>query len=197
MLFGNADIEHTGREAAGEFVEAGSGRHGGGDADDLLILFGFGDQGLGENRGIGRRIGCTRRHFERDRIEFGDGVIFFPVGLGEGMPLALFCHHMDENRTELPGVAYILQDGNQRVDVMPVDRADIIETEFLEQRAAGQHAARIFICPMCRCAQGAREFHGELLGDTAQREERPRRDEPGKIIGEGADGRRDRHAVVV
>ena len=50
MLFGNADIKHPLGKLLGEFVKAGSRRHGGGDGDDLLVLFGLGDQRLGEDR---------------------------------------------------------------------------------------------------------------------------------------------------
>ena len=42
-------------------------------------------------------------------------------------------------------VADILEHLDQPLDVMPVDRADIIEAELLEERAAGHHAAREFL----------------------------------------------------
>jgi hypothetical protein len=41
------------------------------------------------------------------------------------------------------------------------------------------------------------EALGELLADVAQRQEGPRRDEPGEIVRQRADRGRDRHGVVV
>ena len=37
----------------------------------------------------------------------------------------------------------LLQHRQQMVEIVPVDRADIVEAEFLEQRAARQEAARV------------------------------------------------------
>jgi hypothetical protein len=41
-------------------------------------------------------------------------------------------------------VADVLQDRQQVLEIVAVDRADMIEAELLEQRAAGDIAARIF-----------------------------------------------------
>ena len=43
------------------------------------------------------------------------------------------------------GVAHVAQHRQQMVEIVPVDRADIVEAEFLEQRAAGQEAARVLL----------------------------------------------------
>ncbi len=57
VLLGDADIEAALGKALGELVEAGARRHRGGDGDDLLVGLGLGDQRLGEDGLIGRRIG--------------------------------------------------------------------------------------------------------------------------------------------
>ena len=56
MLFGDAHVEATAREAFGEEVQPGAVRHRGGDGDDLVVPLRFGDQGLGEDLGIGGRV---------------------------------------------------------------------------------------------------------------------------------------------
>src|SRR6202000_179471 len=46
VLFGDADVECTGREGLGENVDTGTRRHCSGNADDRLVLFGFLDEAL-------------------------------------------------------------------------------------------------------------------------------------------------------
>ncbi len=57
MLFGDPDIEGTVREFLAEQVETSARWHGSGHGDDLVVLFRFLDQALGEDLGIGR---CRR-----------------------------------------------------------------------------------------------------------------------------------------
>ena len=54
MLLGDADVEETVREAAGEGVEAGAFGHGRGDGDDALVAFGQAHQRLAERLRVGR-----------------------------------------------------------------------------------------------------------------------------------------------
>ena len=51
---------------------------------------------------------------------------------------------MNEDRAHI-GIAHIAQHRQQMIEIMSVDRPDIVEAEFLEQRAAGHHAAGIFL----------------------------------------------------
>ena len=86
-------------KAFGEQVEAGAGRHGGGDGDDLVVAL------------APRRSGCRRRPWYRrarwrlalglragDDVELGDAVIFVGGGLGRRVALALLGHDMDQDR---------------------------------------------------------------------------------------------------
>ena len=50
VLLGDADVEGAVGEALAEQVEAGAGRHGRGDGDDLVVLLGLLDQLAGEHR---------------------------------------------------------------------------------------------------------------------------------------------------
>ena len=81
---------------------------------------------------------------------------------------------------------------------MPVDRADVVEAELLEQRAAGPVGARV--SPR-RGPRGAPSCFGRRLAscfaDVAQVEIGAARGDAGEIGRERADRRRDRHVVVV
>ena len=63
---------------------------------------------------------------------------------------------MDEHR---PGVdvAHIFQHRDQMIEIVPVDRPDIIKAQFLEQRAAHPEAAGIFLHAARRDLEHARE----------------------------------------
>ena len=65
----------------------------------------------------------------------------------------------------LRGIAHIFEHRDQMVEIMPVDRADIVEAQFLEQRAAHRHAAGEFV-GLARGvrAAGAGRRRGEALG---------------------------------
>ena len=53
VLLGDADIEVALRVQLGEFVQAGAVRHGGGDADDLVVRLGQVVQGFDKRIGVG------------------------------------------------------------------------------------------------------------------------------------------------
>ena len=58
----------------------------------------------------------------------------------------------------------------QMVEIVAVDRADIIEAEFLEQRAAADHeAAGIFLDPSGAVRDQLGQMLAELLAGFAQR----------------------------
>ena len=75
---------------------------------------------------------------------------------------------MDEDRPVL-GIAHVFQHRQQMVEIVAVDRADIVEAELLEQRAAGEEAARIFLDAQRLLLDELRQPLGDLLADLAQR----------------------------
>ena len=145
MLLGDADVEGAVGEGLGEDVDAGSRRHRRGDADDLLVLLGFLDQALAEHVLIGRRIRLGLGLRAGGDVEFDHRMILVGRGFRRAVALALLRHDMNQHRAGLH-VADVLQHRQQMVEIMAVDRADIVEAEFLEQRAAADHeAAGIFL----------------------------------------------------
>ena len=196
MLLGDADVEGAGGEFLAEQVEAGAGRHRGGDRHDLVVLARFLDQALGEHLGVGRRIRFRLRLHAGDDVELDHAVILVGGLLRRRVALALLRHDVDQDRPLL-GVAHVLQHGQQVIEIVPVDRADVIEAELLEHRAAGEEAARVFLDAQRLLLQALRHLVRELLADVAQRHVGAPGDQPREIARQRADRRRDRHVVVV
>lgn len=55
---------------------------------------------------------------------------------------------MNEDRT-LFGVAHILQDREQVVQIVTINRSHIIKAQLFKQRAAGKETAGKFLCLRC------------------------------------------------
>ena len=117
--------------------------------------------------------------------------------LGGLVALALLGHRVDQHRAVEVAFAHILQDGQQVVEVMPVDWPDVVETHFLEESTAGQHATGELIGPCGRRLDRSRKVAGDFLAKMSQTLEGTGRQELGEIRAHGADRRRDRHVVVV
>ena len=179
-----------------EDVEAGAVGHGGGDGDDPLVLARFRDEAVGEHARVGRRVGLGLHLRAGDDIELGDAVILVVGSFGRRVALALLGDDVDEDRALL-GVADVLQHRQQLVEVVPVDRADVIEAELLEPHAALPEVARIFLHARGAPLPALRQALGELLGDVAQVQIGAARGDAREIGRERARRRRDRHVVVV
>ncbi|MCY1552184.1 hypothetical protein D9M68_885660 [compost metagenome] len=87
--------------------------------------------------------------------------------LGRAIALALLGHDVNENGAGA-GIADIVEYGQKMIEVMPVDRADIIEAEFLEQRAAGEERTREFFRAPGGLVQEWRQLADEVLGHFAR-----------------------------
>ena len=144
VLLGDAHIEGAGGEFLAEEVDARAGRHGGRDGDDLVVLRRFLDQALAEDLGVGGRVGLGLGLRAGHHVEGDDAVILVGGGFRRRVALALLGDHVDEDRPGL-GVAHVLQDRQQVVEVVTVDGADIVEAELLEHGAAGPEAAGEFL----------------------------------------------------
>ena len=196
MLFGNADIEGARREAIAEFVEAGARRHGGGDRHDLVVLLGMSDEAVGEDARIGRRVGRGFRLCAGDDVKLRDAMIFVGGFFGGRIALALLRDDMNEDGA-FACIADVLQHGQKMVEVVTVDGTDVVKTEFLEQRAAGRHAARIFLSAAGAFLDALREELGNFLGEVADRTIGAAGNEAREIGRHATDGRRNRHVVIV
>ncbi len=138
-------------------------------AHDLLVALRLGDQRLGEDARVARRARGGLGLHAGDDVELHDAVIFVGAVLGRGVALALLGDDVDQHRPVV-GVADILEHLDQRVDIMAVDRADIIEAELVEERAAGEHAAGIFLHLARRDVQRLGHRPRQLLRQLARRQ---------------------------
>jgi hypothetical protein len=110
---------------------------------------------------------------------------------------ALLRHDVDQERT-VASVAHVLEHRQQVIDIVAVDRADIEEAELIEQRAAGDEAARIFLDGDRALLQHAA---WQALGDLAHPMAQAPIGWPGhparQIGRQRTDRRGDRHIVVI
>ena len=196
MLFGNADIEGAVGERLAEDIDAGTARHRRRDGDDLVVLARFLDQALAEHRRIGRRVGFCLGLRSGGDVELGDGVILVVGRFGGRVALALLRDNMNQDRSGRR-IAHVGQHRQQVVEVVAVDRPDIEEAEFFEQRAAGDHAARIFLGAQRAVLEEFRKFVREIFQRFARRRIGLSGQQPREIGRHRADRRSDRHVVVV
>ena len=110
--------------------------------------------------------------------------------------MALFGHDMDQARA-FRHVADILQHRDQRIEIVAIDRPDIVEAQLLEQGAAHRHAARELVGLVRGIVQRGGQFPRKAPGEIAQLEERARGDQPREIGRQPAHRRGNRHVVVV
>ena len=198
MLLGDAHIETPLGESLGKAIEPGAGRHRRSDGDDLFVVTRFRNQRVGEDLGVARRrAGGLHLLRAGHHVELADAVEFVGRHFGGSVAFALLGDHMDQDRP-VPHTAHIAQHGQQMIEVVAVDRADIIEAELLEQGAAGPEASGEFL--------GARSTLLPILGEqplgsaleeAAEAAIGPARNQLGEIGAHGADRRGDRHVVVV
>ncbi len=196
VLLGDADVEAAVGKFLGEQVEAGARRHGGGDGDDLVVLLRLLDQALGVDLGVGGRRRLRLRLRAGRHVELDHAVILVGGFLGRLVALALLRDAVDQERPVL-GVAHVGEHRQQVVDVVAVDRPDIEEAELVEQRAAGDQAARVFLHRHRALLQERRQHLGELAHGVVHRAVGAAGDQPRQVARQRADRRGDRHVVVV
>ena len=118
-------------------------------------------------------------------------------GLGLRIALALLRDGVNQDRPGLLCLAHVAQDRQKVVQVVAVDRAQIVKAQLLEQRPAGQHAAGILLRPPRRALDAAREALGHPRPQLPQRQKAARGHQPRQIGAHRPHRRRDRHVVVV
>ena len=181
MLLRNPDVERTLGESLGHLVEARARGHRRGDRHNFVVARHLVAERLGEHARVARRPRCGLGLHAGDDVELDHAVIFVGGVLGRRVALALLGHDMDQHRPDL-GVADVLEHFDQRADVVPVDRPHIIEAQLLEERAAGEPAARIFLHPPERAVERVGHRPRELLRELARRQIFSRGDEAGERV---------------
>ncbi len=197
MLLGDADVEGAAGEFSLELVEPGARRHCRGDRHHLVVAPSLGGERSRENGGVGWRAAAGALVLlTRDNVELDHAMIFVGRRFSRSIALALLRHDMDQHWPFFR-IADILEHLDQGLDIMTVDRADVIEAKFLEQGAAGHESAGIFLDLARGAVERTRHRPGELLRHPPGHKIFAGADQTGKRIAECAHGRSDRHVIVV
>ena len=174
MLLGDAHVEGALGEAFAEQVEAGAGRHGGGDGDDLVVFLGRLDQAVGEHAGVAGSVAGRLGLFAGDDVELGHRMVFVVRVLGRGEALALLGDHVDQHRT-VGDLVDVLQHRHQMIEVVAVDRTHVIKAQLFEEGAAGGHAPGELFGLARRLLQRFWQGAGHPAAQAAEATDRARR----------------------
>ncbi len=193
VLLGDADVEVARRIFLREAHEARAFAHRRRDRHEAVVARRHVAQPVAEDL----RVGGPGRRFRREpdgRIEFRDAVIEDRIVLRTGVAVALPGDHVQQlgplQRLD------VAERARQRVDIVAVDRADVVEAEFLEQRA-GQHHALHVLFPALRELLDRRDLRQHFLAAPSHRVVEARRQHAREVAVERAHRLRDRHLVVV
>lgn len=196
MLLGDPHIETPFRKPVMEQVQPRPVRHRRRDRNNPCIPLRLGDQALCKDLGIGRRVRRRLGLHPGQHIELRGRMAPVLRRLCRGIALALARQHMDQHRPRRPRL-HRAQDGQQLIKVMSVNRADIGESQFLEQRAPDGHALQHLLRPPCALLQRFRQQRNETLCRLLQILHRSLGIKTGEIGGQRPHRRCDRHLVVV
>jgi hypothetical protein len=152
VLFGNADIEITVGVFGREAHHAGTFTHGRRNADESGISFGHVAQPVAKDLGVGQLGRAFGRLYAIAGGEFADTVIEDGVVLGQLVTLALLGDDVEELRALQ--LLQVFQCRDQGIEIVAVDRAVVMEAEFLEQRAGSDHALDVLFGAAGQFEQG-------------------------------------------
>ena len=196
VLLGDADVEVALGELLLEAPQTRALAHGRRDAHQTRLGARHVAQPVAEDLGVARldRAGRRTRADTHRGIELAGPVIQHRIGLGQLVSLALARDHVQELRA-LERLQ-VLQGGDQRVEVMAVDRANVVEAELLEHRARHDHALGVLLELLGKLENGRevlQDILARLLGGGI---EAPAH-QPRQVAVQRSHCRRDRHVVVV
>jgi len=197
VLFGDADVVQTVREALFEAVEARALGHRRGDRDDALVPLCEPHERVPERVGVRRPLGGRLAVAVRE-MERAGAVELVGTLLGGLVPFALDRLHVHEHR---PGRVDRLADSlAQRPDVVSVDDAEVGEAQLLEEHAGDDERLHGLLEVLAQRVGPLAD--GGDAGDAAldvftQLGQRRVETETVEVELQGADVRPDRHLVVV
>ena len=116
------------------------------------------------------------------------------IGLGQLVALSLAGDYVQEARAAQ--LLQVLQGRHERIEIVAVDGADVVEAEFLEQRAGRQEPLDVLLDAIGEFEQ-RRGDRQDLFTGAAGGIERVAGEDAGQILVERTHRVRDRHVVVV
>ncbi len=197
MLLGDTDVVDPLGEPLGELVEAHRLEHGGGDGDDVLALLTELDHLLAEH---GRPVGAGGGDRQAGvGVDLADGVEAVGLVLEGGLVAAALLGEAvhDDRPAEPLGPG---ERGLQRLEVVAVDRADVLQAEVLEHALRGDEVLQTLLGAVQGVVQGLaddRRALQDLLGAGEEPLVAVGGAQGRQVVGEAADGRRVGPLVVV
>ena len=194
MLLGNADVVIAAGETLVKLDHARAFAHGRRDAHQPRVLLGHVAQPAAKDLReglLGRRGGFLQ---PQGRIELAGAMVSHRVGLGEHVALAFFGHHVQELRAlEL---ADVFERGDQRLQVVAVNGADVVEAEVFKQGGRHHHALGMRLQALGQLKQRRRSFE-HLLADVFSSSIKLTAHELRQVAVQRTHRRADAHVVVV
>ena len=158
VFLGDADVNVTVGHRLFQMLHAGAGGHRGGDADDPAVALAKFHHRLAHHVLIHwRRAGLGRGRLAGERVVRPEAVEFFRLFERGLKTLALLRQNVDDNRM----VARLgkFQRADEQRQIVPVNRAEIAHTHFLEQDRRAVTAPAVGFNQRC----------GRLQTDAGQR----------------------------
>ena len=194
MLLGNANVKVTVGKAPVKLDHARAFAHRGRDGHQPVVVRCHVAQPFAKHLREGlARLGSAF-HQPHCRVKLARAVVGHRVGFGQLVALALFGDHMQELRAF--EALDVLQHRDQRVKVVAIDRADVVESELFKQCGRHHHALGLLLQPFGQLQQRwHRAKHGlaDVLGGGIELPAHQLR----KVAVERTDRRTDAHVVVV
>ena len=196
MLFGNAHVKVTPGETLLELDHARAFTHGRGNAHQQRILGGHVAQPLTKHLGEGGFDGLSRHDLldAHSRVKLARPVIRNRVSLGQFVAIALFGHHVQELRAM--AVTQVFQCGDQGIQIMAINGADIVEAKFFKNRGGHDHALGMFFQLFGQLKQGWCVAQN-LFGAFARSGIKPTGHQACQVTVQSPHRWRDRHVIVV
>ena len=197
VRLGDADVVEPLRKALLEALEARALGHGRGDRDDALVPLREPDERVPE--------GVRVRHPFDDRLALAVAEVERPGAVERLGPLlrrlvALALDGLDVHDDRAAGLDRLTDRLAHRLDVVPVDHAEVREAQLLEEHAgADQRLHRLLdvLAHGVGLLADARDAQDAALEVLAQLGERRVEAQPVEVELQGADVGADRHLVVV
>jgi len=117
-------------------------------------------------------------------LKLARAVVQHRIGLGELVALSLFRHDVQELRAAQ--FLDVLQRWDQRIEIVAVNRADVVEAEFLEKRGRHDHALCVLLELAGEIEHGRRDAQHALDARARRRVETP----PTSVARDGDSARR-------
>ena len=197
VLLGDADVVDPVGEGLGELLQADRLEHRGGDGDDVLALLAELDHLVAEDGGPVGAGGLDRQ--AGVGVDGADAVEAVGLVLEGGLVAAALLGEAvhDDRAAEALGAR---QRGLQGLDVVAVDRADVLQAEVLEHALRGDEVLEALLRAVQRLVERPADDRGALQEVLAAGQEAlvaVGGAQGRQVVGEAADGRRVGALVVV